>query len=176
MYERYVLMNYIGYTLVVLAVMAAELTTALPPFVLPHFVVHTPAGPLVKEAGLRPANSLLSNRHRRYATRAYGLPLGHPIGDGIRNPSIDKSIFGNLSKTAKDGVDICHSGQDVIEYTWIPACIERIAVPLIIESRDKAERSAAIIEEESTRCIWTDGSRDELGNVGAAAVWRQGNQ
>jgi ABC-type multidrug transport system fused ATPase/permease subunit len=40
MYERYVLMNYIGYTLVVLAVMAAELTTALPPFVLPHFVVH----------------------------------------------------------------------------------------------------------------------------------------
>jgi hypothetical protein len=38
-YERYVLMNYIGYTLVVLAVMAAELTTALPPFVLPHFVV-----------------------------------------------------------------------------------------------------------------------------------------
>jgi ribonuclease HI len=136
----------------------------------------TPAGPLVKEAGLRPAKSLLSNRHRRYATRAYGLPLGHPIGDGIRNPSIDKSIFGNLSKTAKDGVDICHSGQDVIEYTWMPACIERIAVPLIIESRDKAERSAATIEEESTRCIWTDGSRDELGNVGAAAVWRQGNQ
>jgi hypothetical protein len=40
MYERYVLMNYIGYTLVVLAVMAAELTTALPSFVLPHFVVH----------------------------------------------------------------------------------------------------------------------------------------
>jgi hypothetical protein len=40
MYERYVLMNYIGYTLVVLAVMAAELMTALPPFVLPHFVVH----------------------------------------------------------------------------------------------------------------------------------------
>jgi ribonuclease HI len=136
----------------------------------------TPAGPLVKEAGLRPAKSLLSNRHRRYATRAYGLPLGHPIGDGIRNPSIDKSIFGNLSKTAKDGVDICHSGQDVIEYTWMPACIERIDVPLIIESRDKAERSAATSEEESTRCIWTDGSRDELGSVGAAAVWMQGNQ
>jgi hypothetical protein len=130
----------------------------------------TPAGPLVKEAGLRLANSLLSNRHRRYATRAYGLPLGHPIGDGIRNLSIDKSIFGNLSKTAKDGVDICHSGQDIIEYTWMPACIEWIAVPLIIGSRDKAERSAATIEEESTRCIWTDGSQDELGNVGAAAV------
>jgi hypothetical protein len=92
----------------------------------------TPAGPLVKEAGLRPASSLLSNRHRRYATRAYGLPPGHPIGDGIRNPTIDKSIFGKLSNTAKDGVEISHSGQDVIEYTWTPACIERLAVPLVV--------------------------------------------
>jgi hypothetical protein len=40
MYERYVLMNYIGYHSVVLAVMAAELATALPPFLLSHFVVH----------------------------------------------------------------------------------------------------------------------------------------
>jgi hypothetical protein len=136
----------------------------------------TPAGPLVKEAGLRPASSLLSNRHRRYTTRAYGLPLGHPIGDGIRNPTIDESIFGKLSNTGKDGVDISHSGQDVIGYTWTPACIERLAVPLIIESRDKAERSATTIEEESTRCIWTDGSRDEEEDVGAAAVWRKGNK
>jgi hypothetical protein len=128
--------------------------------------------------GLTPENvrkiQVAAVRHRRYATRAYGLPLGHPIGDGIRNPTIDKSIFGKLSNTAKDGV-ISHTGQDV-EYTWTPACIERLAIPPIIESRDKAERSATTIEEESTRCIWANGSRDEQGNVGAAAVWRQGNK
>jgi hypothetical protein len=45
----------------------------------------TPIGPLVKEAGLRSADSLLANRQRRYATRAFELPYGNPIGDGIRN-------------------------------------------------------------------------------------------
>ena len=40
MYERYVLINYIGYTLVVLAAIAAELTTALPLPILPYFIIH----------------------------------------------------------------------------------------------------------------------------------------
>jgi hypothetical protein len=43
----------------------------------------TPIGPLVKEAGLRPADSLLANRQRRYATWAFELPQGKPLGDGV---------------------------------------------------------------------------------------------
>jgi hypothetical protein len=46
----------------------------------------TPIGPLVKEAGLRSAESLLANRQRRHATRAFELPHGNPIGDDVRNP------------------------------------------------------------------------------------------
>ena len=40
MYKRYILINYTGYTLVVLAAMAVELTTTLPLPVLPYFVIH----------------------------------------------------------------------------------------------------------------------------------------
>jgi hypothetical protein len=57
----------------------------------------TPIGPLVKEAGLRSADSLLANRQRRYATRAFELPQGNPIGDGVRNPIHPPSLCAKLS-------------------------------------------------------------------------------
>jgi hypothetical protein len=55
----YVLMNYIAYTLVVLAVMAAEMTITLPPFVLPRFVVHEIARLILLKPCVRPFLSFL---------------------------------------------------------------------------------------------------------------------
>jgi hypothetical protein len=60
----------------------------------------TPIGSLVKEAGLRSADSLLANRQRRYATRAFQLLHGNPIGDGVRHPLHPVSLFAKLSRCA----------------------------------------------------------------------------
>jgi ribonuclease HI len=49
-------------------------------------------------------------------------------------------------------------------------------VPVLIESREKAEQTALSTDEPEMRCIWTDGSRDDLGNVGAAVAWKEGTE
>jgi ribonuclease HI len=136
----------------------------------------TPISPLVKEAGLRPADSLLANRQRRYATRAFELPEGNPLGDGVRNSSDVKSIFGRLSQSTKTDLQYQFSGQEVIETTRIPASVESITASVIIEPRERAENTAMSVTEPNTRCIWTDGSRDQNGNVGAAIVWQERNE
>ena len=38
----------------------------------------TPVGPLIREAALEPAGTLLDTKQRRYAIRLLGLPPGHP--------------------------------------------------------------------------------------------------
>jgi hypothetical protein len=136
----------------------------------------TPIGPLVKEAGLRSADSLLANRQRRYATRALELLQGNPIGDGVRNPLYPASLYAKPSRCATQDIHPQFSGQDIVETTFIPICTERIAVPVLIESREKAEQTALSTEEPQIRCIWTDGSRDDLGNVGAAVAWKEGTE
>jgi hypothetical protein len=57
----------------------------------------TPIGLLVKEAGLRSADSVLATRQRRYATRPIELPHGNLIGDAVRNPLYPGSLFTDLS-------------------------------------------------------------------------------
>jgi hypothetical protein len=136
----------------------------------------TPIGPLVKEAGLRPADSLLANRQRRYATRAFELPEGNPLGDGVRNSSDVKSIFGRLSRSAKTDLQHQFSRQEVIEATRIPPSIESITASVIIESREAAENTAVSMTEHNTRCLWTDGSRDQHGHISAAIVWLEDNE
>jgi ribonuclease HI len=64
----------------------------------------------------------------------------------------------------------------MVEKTFIPIRTERIAVPVLIESREKAEQTALSTKEPQIRCIWTDRSRDDLGNVGAAIAWEEGTQ
>jgi hypothetical protein len=41
----------------------------------------TPIGPLIKEAALEPAETLLDTKQRQYAQRLLGLLLGHPIAE-----------------------------------------------------------------------------------------------
>jgi hypothetical protein len=80
----------------------------------------TPIGPLGKEARLRSPDSLLANRQRRYATRAFELPHCNPIGDGVRNPLDLVSLFVKLSRCATQDIHSQFSGQDVVETTFIP--------------------------------------------------------
>jgi ribonuclease HI len=49
-------------------------------------------------------------------------------------------------------------------------------VPVLIESREKAEQTTLSTKEPEIRCIWTDESRDDLGNVGAAVAWKEGTE
>jgi hypothetical protein len=127
-------------------------------------------------AGRRSADALLANRQRRYATRAFELPHGNPIGDGVRNPLHPISQFAKLSRCATQDIHPQFSEQDVVERTFIPISTERIAVPVIIESREKAEQTASSTKEPEIRCIWTDGSRDDHVNVGAALAWKEGTE
>jgi hypothetical protein len=136
----------------------------------------TPIGPLVKEAGLRSADSPLANRQRRYATRAFELPHGNPIGEAVRNPLHPASLCAKLSQCATRDIHPQFSGQDIVETTFIPICTERISVPVLIESREKAEQTALSTKEPQIGCIWTDGSRDDLGNVGAVVAWKDGTE
>lgn len=46
----------------------------------------TPLGPLIKEAGMRSAESMLNNRCRRYALRLLGLPRGNLAGQVVADP------------------------------------------------------------------------------------------
>jgi hypothetical protein len=117
-----------------------------------------PVGPLIKEAGLRSTDSLLSNRHRRYPTRAFGHPIRHQIRDGIRRTVSDKCIFGKLSNVGMNGVELRLLGQQLVERTWIPTYNQMLSVPVIIESREQAEQTAIELEGHPGRCIWTDAS------------------
>jgi hypothetical protein len=60
----------------------------------------------------------------------------------------------------------------VVEATVIPISMERIPAPVLIESREKAEQTALSMDEREMRCIWSDGSWDDHGNVGAAVAWK----
>jgi hypothetical protein len=54
------------------------ITGALPP---------TALGPLIKESGLRSAESLLNNRTRRFGSRLLSTPSRGPDGDTVINPA-----------------------------------------------------------------------------------------
>jgi ribonuclease HI len=64
----------------------------------------------------------------------------------------------------------------MVETRFIPIWTARIAVTVLIESCEKAEQTALSTKEPQIRCIWTDGSPDDLGNVGAAVAWKEGTQ
>jgi ribonuclease HI len=59
------------------------------------------------------------------------------------------------------------------ESTCIPTSTDRIAVPVIIESRQQAGHAGLSMSKAWIKCLWTDGSRDDLGNVGAAVAWKE---
>jgi hypothetical protein len=47
----------------------------------------TALGPLIKESGLRSAESLLNNRTRRFGSRLLSTPSRDPDGDTVINPA-----------------------------------------------------------------------------------------
>jgi hypothetical protein len=61
----------------------------------------------------------------------------------------------------------------MVESTCTPTSTQRIAAPVIIESRQQVEHTALSMSKALKKCVWTDGSHDDLGNVGAAAAWKE---
>jgi hypothetical protein len=74
-------------------------------------------------------------------------------------------FFGRLAISIRSDIDVQFSGQEVIATTWIPTSEEKISAAVIV-----AERTALPMDVLSTVCVWTDGSRDDHGNVGAAVA------
>jgi hypothetical protein len=61
----------------------------------------------------------------------------------------------------------------MVESIYIPTSTERIAAPVIIESRREAEHTALLMSNVGTKCLLTHGSTDDFGNVGAAVSWKE---
>jgi hypothetical protein len=80
------------------------------------------------------------------------------------------------SRCATQDIHPQFSGQDMVETTFIPTSTKGIEVSVLIESCKKAEQTALSTTEPKIGCIWTDRSRDDLGNVGAAVVWKEGTE
>jgi hypothetical protein len=59
---------------------------------------------------------------------------------------------------------------------FIPTSAKQIAVPSLIESRKKVTQTVLSTNELEIRSIWTDGSRGDLGNLGAAVPWKEGTK
>jgi hypothetical protein len=64
----------------------------------------------------------------------------------------------------------------MVETMFIPTSTERIAVLVLSESREHAEQPALSTDERGIRCSWSDGSQNDLRNVGAAVAWKKGTK
>jgi ribonuclease HI len=150
----------------------------------------TPIGPLVKEAGLRPAISLVENRQRRYGTRILTLPKGHLarsiLPAGARGEDIDSTerweMPGTRNETLGEQLTWMAGGNGVIgQGVGIePAAIyEREENGADIRIADDEEQAVREEEEwgrdEEAMRIWSDGSRDQTGRAGTGIAWKAEN-
>ena len=147
----------------------------------------TPIGPMVKEAGLRPAVSLVENRQRRYGARLITLPTGHLarsiLPAGVRGEDIDSTERWEMpnvrNETLGEQLAWMAGGKGVLG--------QGIGIePAAVHERKENEADihvagskATAIEEEkewaadqgATR-VWSDGSRDLTGRTGTGVVWQ----
>ena len=151
----------------------------------------TPIHPLLSEAGLIPAKILLDFCQKRYTYCLLTLPDGHPTkeilpvsmreGDGSLQPgeqpentlmwveNLRPTLLGQLlawrlafdqSIDPADGVEsVEESGPSVL-----------FSGDIIIEEKEKAIMQAK--RGQRGAVLWTDGSKLNTGNVGAAVTWK----
>ena len=151
----------------------------------------TPIHPLLSEAGLIPAKILLDFCQKRYTYCLLTLPDGHPTkeilpvsmreGDGSLQPgeqpentlmwveNLRPTLLGQLlawrlafdqSIDPADGVEpVDESGSSVL-----------FSGDIILEEKEKAIIQAK--RGQRGAVLWTDGSKLDTGNVGAAVTWK----
>ena len=151
----------------------------------------TPIHPLLSEAGLIPARILLDLRQKRYTYRLLTLSDGHPTkgilpvsmreGDGSSQPgeqpkntlmwveNARPTLLGQLLawRLAFDQSMDPADGVEPMEESGLPASF---AGDIIIEGKEKAIVEAK--RGQKGTVLWTDGSKLDTGNVGAAVTWK----
>ena len=156
-----------------------------------------PVGVVIKEAGLRPAISLLNNRQRRYAQRLLSLPNENAIrnilpetlrdGDAYAEPgdqelsnwdwlsiSNAKNLGNRLASSLIRGIELdtsygIENTEKVLNLPF-PATIK--ILPNATDAKRYAIEHLNCQEELSS---WTDGSKLENQRAGAAVVWKMLN-
>jgi ribonuclease HI len=153
----------------------------------------TPIGPLVKEAAMEPAESLLEARQLGYTVRLLGLPNDQPVrqilpitfreGDHHAQPgeqpigdrawaetqsargtwSLGQHLARQLAKSLK--TDPSAGFEEITKGTLTPfsGCIK------VLPSQEALEAAMATRQGLT---LWSDGSRLENGRVGAGVAWQ----
>ena len=122
----------------------------------------TPRCIIVAESGFTPARALLDHRRARFAQRLIARPQGGRGPEGILDRNAD--ISARLRGAAR-----IERGGTAVRQEWSEA--RRFPGSKVVE---KVRESALVTAKEWRRpdTVWTDGSRQEDGRVGAACVWR----
>ncbi|ODM18159.1 hypothetical protein SI65_06030 [Aspergillus cristatus] len=153
----------------------------------------TPVGPLVREAGLAPAEALLEARQLKYTTRLLSLPENHPAkeilpvsfreGDQHTQPGEQTpgnrqwaernnrgrwSLGQHLARQLANILPVDPSGgfESTTQTTssQFPGQIEMLPGPEALVAAQSLPPELA---------IWSDGSRLENGKSGAGIAWRE---
>jgi ribonuclease HI len=152
----------------------------------------TPIGPLIREAALEPAESLLEARQLGYAARILGLPTNQPtrqilpvtFRDGDQHaqpgeqPTGDRawaeetprgpwSLGQHLARQLGKSLRIDPSGgfEETTE-------ISQGLFPGVIRVLPMEEALIAAREQRPGLSLWSDGSRFDNGRVGAGVAWQ----
>jgi hypothetical protein len=154
----------------------------------------TPLGPLLKEAGLRPAESLLENRQRRYGARLLTLPEGHlartilpgsargsPPRDGEdgeerwSDPFTRNDLLGEQLAWMAGGNGVMEPGVG-IEKIQVVLEREELQAKVTIPPRAEAITACNGWNDTESWPIYSDGSRNEAGHVGTGVAWKARGQ
>ena len=153
----------------------------------------TPIGPLVREAGLAPAETLLEARQLGYTTRLLGLPEDHPtrkilpvsFREGDQHAQPGEQTPGNRMWAAEnEGRGPWSLGQHLARQLakvlpadpsggfeeQIRAWNDQFPGQIKVLAPEKALEAAQTIDPN--QAIWSDGSRLENGRSGAAIAWK----
>ena len=126
-----------------------------------HPISLGPTGIIIAESGFAPARALLDHRRSRFAQHLIARP--HE-GQG---PEEILDRIATIAAGLKGAAGI-KSGGTVESQEWSEA--RRFPGRVVVEEREPALRTAK--EWRRLDTVWTDGSGQENGAVGAACVWR----
>ena len=114
------------------------------------------------ESGITPGRALLDHRRARFAQQLYARPQG---GQGPEDILGGEST---LTTRLKETVRVERRGGSAEKQQ----CEEgkRFGGRIVVEKKEEDLRTAKEWDRPNT--VWTDGSRQEDGAVGAACIWR----
>ena len=148
----------------------------------------SPLGPLIKEAGLRPAPAFLENRQRLFALRIAAARQHNPLRElstihvenwqfqpVTRVPEAANSKMWNIGRRCTPSpLEFADHGRVPIERCRLPTRPTKLEGTVIIQGEQEA---LAVARQAAQWCyprqaMWTDGSRLDDGRSGCAVAWQ----